>query len=62
MLMMYTQSESTSSMPSHRKLSTRPSRTQTDSGNEFRKQKIRLPPLKGKGAGAVRDRELEDVS
>jgi hypothetical protein len=62
MLMMYTQSESTSSMPSHRKLSTRPSRTPTDSGNEFRKQKIRLPPLKGKGAGAVRDRELEDVS
>jgi hypothetical protein len=48
-LMMYAQSESTSSMPSHRKLSTRPSRTQTDSGNEFRKQKIRLPPLKGKG-------------
>jgi hypothetical protein len=39
MLMMYAQSESASSMPSHRKLGMRPFRTQTDSGNESRKQK-----------------------
>ncbi len=41
-LMIYAQSESASSMPSHRKLGMRPFRTQTDSGNESRKQKIRL--------------------
>ena len=39
MLMLYAQSESASSMPSHRKLGMRPFRTQTDSGNESRKQK-----------------------
>ena len=39
MLMMYTQSESASCMPSHRKLGMRPFRTQTDSGNESRKPK-----------------------